>query len=115
MFGAQATRPLRIFLSYGHDQYAVEALRIKQDLEARSHEVWFDLDRLKVGRDWENYIEEGLEWCEKVVLLMTPHSVRRRHPADPASDDGFCLNEIARAVERNKLMVPVLLADLPEG
>src|SRR5262245_33757473 len=92
-----------------------DALCIKKDLEARGHRVWFDLERLKPGQDWELYIEEGLSQCEKVVLLMTPHSVRRRNPADAVSQDGFCLNEIAKALERNRVIIPVLLADLPCG
>lgn len=106
---------MKIFLSYGRDQYAADALRIKADLQDCGHEVWFDLERLTAGRDWERYIDEGLAWCETVVLLMTPHAVRRRDPRDPASRDGYCLNEIARAIERNKPIIPVLLASLDEG
>jgi len=99
--------PRRIFISYGHDEHAQLALRLKADLEARGHDVWFDLDRLKPGGDWEAYIHEGLEWVAeapgtgRVVLLMTPHSIRR--------PDGYCLNEIARAVERGLPVVPVMV------
>jgi hypothetical protein len=52
---------MRIFLSYGHDQYASLASRLKRDLEARGHDVWFDLERLRPGADWERYVEEGIE------------------------------------------------------
>lgn len=51
----------RIFLSYGHDEYSTLAGQIKKDMQERGHEVWFDLDRLKTGGDWEAYIAEGLE------------------------------------------------------
>lgn len=97
----------RIFLSYGHDEHAEVANRLKGDLEQRGHEVWFDAERLKVGGDWEAYIEEGLNWVAesptvgRVVLLMTPHSVRR--------PDGFCLNEVARALMRHVSVVPVMV------
>lgn len=73
---------MRIFLSYGHDKYASLAVRIKHNLEKLHHGVWFDLDRLKAGGDWERHIEEGLDFASGVpdahrfVLLMTPHSVR---------------------------------------
>ena len=83
-----ADSPLKIFLSYGHDQHAVDAERIKADLEQRGHSVWFDQERLKVGGDWEQYIEEGLRECDKVVLLMTPYSVRRRKRGDAESRRG---------------------------
>jgi len=97
----------RLFLSYGHDEHVTLALRLKQDLEGRGHEVWFDAERLKPGADWERYIEEGLEWTAsvpregRVVLIMTPFSVRR--------PDGYCLNEIARALSRRLTVVPVMV------
>jgi len=97
----------RIFLSYGHDEHATLAQRLKEDLEARGHEVWFDLERLSPGGDWERYIEEGLEWVAEdlargcVVLLMTPHSVRR--------PGGYCHNEVARAISRSLTVVPVMV------
>jgi TIR domain len=86
---------MRIFLSYGHDEHSVLAQRLKADLEDRGHDVWFDVERLKPGGDWERYIEEGFDFTSqekeigRFILLMTPHSVRR--------PDGYCLNELARA------------------
>jgi len=100
----------RIFLSYGHDEYASLALRIKRDLEAQGNEVWFDLERLKTGGDWERYIEDGLDFASAVpelgrfLLLMTPHSVRR--------PDGYCLNELARALTRNLPVIPVMVVQV---
>ena len=100
-------QPLRIFISYGHDEYASFAQKLKDDLMARGHEVWFDIERLKPGGDWEQYIEEGLDWVAEIpgtgrmILIMTPHSVRR--------PDGFCLNEISRALDHHLFIVPVML------
>src|SRR5229473_1184848 len=99
---------MRIFLSYGHDEHASLAERMKRDLQGRGHAVWFDLDRLKPGGDWERYIEDGLNWASaapnegRFVLLMTPHSVRR--------PDGYCLNELARAGDRRLPIIPVMVA-----
>jgi hypothetical protein len=104
----QQTKKRRIFLSYGHDRYAAFADGLKQKLKHRSHEVWFDAERLKPGKDWELYIEQGLAWAAEpggegcVVLLMTPHSVRR--------PDGYCLNELARATSKKIPIIPVMLA-----
>ena len=49
----------RIFISYGHDKYAILAEHLKDGLKKRGHEVWFDRERLIPGRDWERYIEDG--------------------------------------------------------
>ncbi|MGA3088136.1 MAG: toll/interleukin-1 receptor domain-containing protein [Terriglobales bacterium] len=101
---------MRIFLSYGHDDYVSLASRIKRDLEAIGHKVWFDLQRLKPGGDWERYIEDGLDETSAVpdagrfLLLMTPHSVRR--------PDGYCLNELARASKRNLSIIPVMVSSV---
>jgi tetratricopeptide (TPR) repeat protein len=98
----------RIFLSYGHDRYASFAERLKRDLKGLGHDVWFDAERLKPGVDWERYVEQGLAWAAEpgaagcVVLLMTPHSVRR--------PDGYCLNELARATSKKIPIIPVMLA-----
>ena len=100
-------RKLKLFLSYGRDSFVEEVRALKVALEARGHQVWFDEEQLGIGLDWEDRIERGLEWCDRVVLTMTPHSVRR--------PDGYCLNELAKALERQKTIIPVLLTDVPGG
>lgn len=100
---------LRVFLSYGHDEYAPAAKRIHQLLIEHGHEVWID-DRLTLGSDWEQQIEQGIDWVAeqpdrgRVVLVMTPHSVRR--------PDGYCLNELAHALNRRLVVVPVMLVSV---
>jgi len=109
---------VRIFLSYGHDDYASLAVRLKGDLKALGHGVWFDVERLKPGGDWEQYIEEGFQFASEQIesgrflLLMTPHSVRRPDPATTRSTQefGYCLNELARAYSRNLPIIPVMVS-----
>ena len=104
---SEPVRKLKLFLSYGRDTFVAEVRALKTALEARGHEVWFDEEQLGIGLDWEDRIEQGLSWCDRVVLTMTPHSVRR--------PDGYCLNELAKALERQKTIIPVLLTDVPGG
>jgi len=98
---------MRIFISYGHDVFADLPERISADLSALGHNVWFDKDRLEVGTDYEARIEEALNWCAQVesegcvMLFMTPHSVRR--------PDGYCLNEVAAAINRRLSIIPVMM------
>jgi len=99
----------RLFISYGHDEHVSLADRINRDLLARGHQTWFDKDRLKAGNYWEIKIEEGLDWLtvdkqnSAIILLLTPHSVRR--------PDGYCLNEIARALSRGINIIPLMVVD----
>lgn len=98
-----------IFISYGHDKYENIAFRLKDHLVERGHKVWIDKE-LKVGDDWEIKIENALnELIENksqgcMVLLMSPHSVRR--------PDGFCLNELAVAVSNNLKTYPIKVAEV---
>ena len=105
--GKPSQQPRRIFLSYGHDSFIALARQLKIDLEAAGYHVWFDEERLTTGADWEAYIEDGLDWVASTpdtgffLLLMTPHSVRR--------PDGFCLNELARALSRGIPLYPLMV------
>ena len=97
---------MKIFISYGHDEHISFARSLAAALRERGDEVWFDEDQLKVGRPWEEYIERGLRWVAevpegKMILIMTPHSVRR--------PDGFCLNELAYALDLNLEVLPIML------
>jgi len=105
----QENQKLKVFLSFGHDVFAKDAFAIKADLEGRGHTVWYDVELLQAGCDFEHYIEKGLKWCDLIVLLMTPHSIRR----EPAA--GYCLNEIAKALGFNKRIIPVYLVFVEEG
>jgi hypothetical protein len=100
-------KPKRVFIGYGHDRLQPMAVRIKTDLLARGHEVWFDEDRILPGEDWEHRLEEGMDWVRMddngcMLLLMTSHAVRR--------PDGYCLNELALALQKHPRIVPVMLA-----
>jgi tetratricopeptide (TPR) repeat protein len=100
-------KPLRIFISYGHKEHAELAERLNQDLLSRGHSTWYDKKDLKTGKDWELFIEKGIDYVSadpqngRVVLLMTPHAVRR--------PDGYCLNELARALSRQLSIIPVMV------
>lgn len=81
--------PLRIFLSYGHDANEDLVRRIKADLEARGHDVWFDKNDIKFGDDWRREITDGITGSHRVLSFLSKHSTR---------DPGVCLDEIAIAI-----------------
>ncbi|KAF1325875.1 hypothetical protein FI667_g8909, partial [Globisporangium splendens] len=103
------TSQLKIFLSYGHDRFQQIAFHLKHALQQRGHVVWVDTERLSAGIDWEDGINSALTWVKeaqqdgRVVLLMTPHALRR--------PNGYCLNEIARAVQHHLSIFPVMVAE----
>lgn len=81
--------PMRLFLSYGHDDNEELVLRIKADLEKRGHDVWFDKSEIKFGDDWRRSITEGILKSNRVLSFLSKHSTR---------DPGVCRDEIAIAI-----------------
>lgn len=112
--GGSAAPPkqsLRIFMSYGHDEFKPLAEQLVRDLkDKKGYEVWFDDIDLHVGQGWEQVIENGLEAIAqdakagRLLLLMTPHSVRR--------PSGYCLNELERALDRHVQVIPVMVIEV---
>ena len=51
-YAPKEKKRLRIFISYGHDEYADFARILPDELKRRGHEVWFDEARLKAGETW---------------------------------------------------------------
>ena len=82
-------KPMRIFLSYGHDTNEELVRRIKTDLEKRGHDVWFDKNDIKFGDDWRRAITDGILRSQRVVSFLSKHSTR---------DPGVCRDEIAIAI-----------------
>ena len=80
---------LKIFLSYGHDQNVALVEIIKNDLEKRGHDVWFDKSEIKSGDDWRRSIIEGISASDKVLSFLSKHATR---------DPGVCRDEIAIAI-----------------
>ena len=95
---------MKIFFSYGHDEFEKLAQRLKEDLNAEGFEIWIDKDQIKGTADWEMAIEKGISSSDWLVLLMTEHSVRR--------PDGVCLDEVSYARYIGKQIAPIMIQDV---
>ncbi len=85
----KVVKPMRIFLSYGHDTNEELVRRIKTDLVNRGHDVWFDKSEIKFGDDWRHSITDGILGSNRVLSFLSKHSTR---------DPGVCRDEIAIAI-----------------
>jgi tetratricopeptide (TPR) repeat protein len=101
-----AGRPLKVFVSYSHQDDALrERLDVHLSLLKRQGvlEVWHDR-RLQGGEHWEEAIDQALEEADIVLLLISPDFL--------ASD--YCYGrELTVALERDRrheaVVVPLLL------
>ena len=107
VFVKDTQTPKRVFVSYGHDEYTPFAHRLADILSDSGYEVFIDRDGIHEGEQWENNLEDGLKRTGEnpdngfFLLLMTPYSVRR--------PNGYCLNEIAYALDIKLKIIPIML------
>ena len=98
---------LDAFISYSHRD-AGFVHHLKEGLEAGGHVVWIDADDIPVGAPWREELGSGIAAADAFVFVISPESA--------ASDE--CANELARALELGKRLVPVLLREveaIPSG
>lgn len=62
-----------VFISHDHDD-ADFAENIKFRLEKENIECWIDSERLKIGQDWREEIDTGIENSLAIIAVMTPES-----------------------------------------
>ena len=98
---------MKIFVSYGHDEYTSFAFKLVDYLREKGFDVWIDVRDIHESSFWDEEIERGLMNVSaagdrgKLVLIMTPKSIGR--------PGGFCLNEIAMALDKKINILPLML------
>lgn len=78
----------KIFLSYAHSDWDV-CERIKEELEMRGYDVWFDKDKIRIGDNWRDEIISGIEGAQAMIACLSEKSVRER---------GVCRDEVRIAI-----------------
>jgi hypothetical protein len=87
-----------IFISYSHeDEDKAYAHSLVKELNRQGFEVWID-DSIDYGTQWSDVIEEKLDGCGVLILIMTPHS--------KGSD--WVRNELLWAKQEKKRIFPLL-------
>lgn len=76
--------------------------QLQQDLADRGKHVWVDRAEIEPASDWSQRVKRGIESSKAFVYVLTPESA-----VSPE-----CLHELEAAVERHKLVVPVVLRDV---
>jgi len=91
-----------LFFSYSRQQlHYAEAL--VNALQKAGQEVWFDLQRLAPGSDWEQSIQQGLNECRGTVLLLSKSALASK----------MVSKEWGRALHLRKPIFIVMFDDVP--
>lgn len=94
---------LDVFLSYSRRDSRFVA-RLAKALQARGRSVWIDKDAIPPGAPWRQELGTAIEAASVFVFVISPDSVNSTE----------CAAELARAVELNKRLVPILHRDDPD-
>jgi CRP-like cAMP-binding protein len=71
----RASRRPRIFVSYSHNDREF-ATKLVNDLIAAGLNVWMDHLHIPPGVDWDDAIDEALNFCDKMLLILSEESVK---------------------------------------
>ena len=95
-----------VFLSYARKDGRDAALRLKDELEKESYQVWLDTRQIEGGASWTREIENAVNECEVLLGLLTKGSF----------ESEVCRAEQMRALRMGKCVIPVRVqseADIP--
>src|SRR4051812_48075821 len=91
-----------IFLSYARaDKDAAAALA--RDFKEAGLNVFWDMESIKAGDEWQSRIQETLPKCQAVIYLATEESLHSKSVN----------NEIGMALSSKVIVVPVLIGITP--
>ncbi len=87
-----------VFISYSHKDKAY-AHALAKELERRGFTPWID-DRIDYGTRWPAVIQEHLDSCDALVLIVS----------DASYESEWVQNEVTRAKRKGKPIFPLLLS-----
>src|SRR5215472_7255268 len=85
------------FFSYSREDSGF-ALRLAQDLKAAGANVWLDQLDIQPGMRWDRAVEDALNSCPCMLVILSPVSVKSENVSD----------EVSFALSKQKTVIPVL-------
>lgn len=71
----------RAFISYARTHQAF-VRRLADDLKEQGVSIWLDVDDIAAGENWANAIDEGLNACDLMLLIVSTASMESKNVAD---------------------------------
>ena len=71
----------RVFISYSRKDEDF-ARRLATDLDRLGADLWIDADDIPPGMNWSTAIQQGLDTCEVLVLIVSPDSMESKNVED---------------------------------
>lgn len=71
----------RIFISYSRTDEEF-ARRLATDLDPLGVDLWIDVDDIPAGMKWSTAIQQGLDTCDMMIVIISPDSMASRNVED---------------------------------
>ncbi|MBN1679960.1 MAG: SUMF1/EgtB/PvdO family nonheme iron enzyme [Anaerolineae bacterium] len=71
----------RIFISYSRKDETI-ARRLAADLDRLGADIWIDVDDIPAGMKWSTAIQQGLDSCEVMIVIISPDAMASRNVED---------------------------------
>lgn len=94
----------RVFISYSRADEGF-ARRLATDLDRLGVEVWIDVDDIPPGANWSTAIQQGLDTCDALVLIISPDSMTSKN----VEDEWQYVRDESKAI-----LLPVLWRPVPK-
>ena len=92
--------PSTAFVSYSREDLEF-VLRLTKDLKAKGAKVWMDKLDIRLGQRWELEVENALNACSRMLVIVSPASVASKN----------VLAEAAYAIDEGKEVIPVVIQE----
>jgi hypothetical protein len=88
---------MTVFISYSRKDEEF-AHRVAADLDHSGANVWIDVDDIPAGMKWSSAVQEGLDKCEVMIVVISPDSMASKNVED----------EWQSYLDDGKVVLPVL-------
>lgn len=93
----------KIFISYARKDAGEIADELADQLRAKDHEVFLDVQSIRAGARWRSELSRRIKWSNLIVVLVTEGS----------NTSDYVYQEIREAEQHGKTIVPVKVGDAP--
>ena len=94
-----------VFISYGRRHSLAFARKLYKTLTDRNYDVWFDMNDIPLGVDFQEQIDDGIRKADNFIYVMSPHSI----------NSVYCYKELVLALKYNKRIIPILHVEPQDG
>ncbi len=93
------------FISYGRRHSLAFARKLYHNLINRGFKVWFDMNDIPLGVDFQEQIDDGIRKADNFIYVISPHSI----------NSIYCYKELVLALKYNKRIIPILHVEPQDG